>query len=168
MEVVAAWCCALQTPQVLYCEFLHTWQYIIRNFTHLQISSLVEKCLRKYLYDNSEKACVFFDKDNKICSQHESRPYNCRIYGITPDEEFVPRYEKLKVIYPDIKPQCNLVSTVNGEAVSKKDIDNWWIELRSIELYSWYQTAIYILMKCMALIGHIMITYYCIFLAKQV
>jgi len=130
----AAWCCNYQTPQVLYSEFLNTWDHIRRNFSNAQFMSLIEKCLRKYLFENTEKSCIFFDKSNRICTQHESRPYNCRIYGITPDEEFQPRFERLKVLYPDIRQQCNLVSTVNGEAVTKKDIDNWWLELKSIEM----------------------------------
>lgn len=129
-----AWCCSTQTPQVLYIEFLHSWDYVVRHFSLTQISSLVERCLRKYLFESADKSCIYFDKSNKICSQHEARPYNCRIYGITPDEEFKPRFERLKVLYPDIKPQCNLVTTTNDEVVSKKDIDNWWLELNSVEM----------------------------------
>ena len=130
----AAWCCTYQTPQVLYIEFLHTWDFVVRNFPFAQITNLVERCLRKYLFDNADKSCVFFYKSNKLCQQHETRPLNCRIYAITPDEEFIPRYERLKVIYPDIRPQCNLVSTVSGEIVSKKNIDDWWLQLKSIEM----------------------------------
>lgn len=129
-----AWCCRLQTPQVLYSEFLNTWNYIVSSFSDLDFESLLERCLRKYLYPNDDKGCVFLNKETNKCSQHETRPFNCRIYGITPEEEFKPRYERLKVIYPDIKEQCNLVSTTDGRNVTKKDIDNWWLELKSIEI----------------------------------
>lgn len=129
-----AWCCEEQTPQVLYVEFLNSWTYILKNFTTHQISALIESCLKKYLFAQENSACVFFDKNSRICAQHDSRPYNCRIYGITPDEEFKPRFERLRVIYPHIKNQCNLVETKSGEVVTKKDIDNWWAENKSIEM----------------------------------
>ena len=65
-------------------------------------------------------------------------PYNCRIYGITPAEEFNPRYERLKeeyktIIGAAIKPQCELVSTVDGVDVSVKNTDDWWNELAGVE-----------------------------------
>jgi Txe/YoeB family toxin of Txe-Axe toxin-antitoxin module len=73
-----------------------------------------------------------------MCEVHKVRPYNCRIYGITPNEEFEPRYEKLKKEYDSIlgaviKPQCGLVSTVDDKEITKKDIDDWWEELVEIE-----------------------------------
>lgn len=130
-----AWCCDVQTPQVLYVEFLHTWKYMIENFTYDQFVEIVQNALNKYLFAEKNEACIFFDRSSRMCKQHDTRPYNCRIYGITPDEEFRPRYEKLKVIYPNIKYQCSLVQTVDNKAVTKKNIDDWWLELKSIELY---------------------------------
>jgi Fe-S-cluster containining protein len=128
------WCCEEQTPQVLYVEFLNSWEYVVSNFSQQQLRELFESCLSKYLYPQRYKGCVFYDKVNRICKQHNTRPYNCRIYGITPDDEFKPRFEKLKVLYPDLKYQCNLIKTENGEEVTKKNIDNWWLELKSIEM----------------------------------
>jgi len=128
------WCCSCQTPQVLYSEFLNTWNYVVHNCDNDKILNLIGRCLRSYLFGNKEKACVFWDKETKLCSQHETRCYNCRIYGITPEEEFKPRYERLKVIYPDIKPQCTLVKTESGKEVTKQDIDKWWEYLKFIEM----------------------------------
>jgi Fe-S-cluster containining protein len=129
-----AWCCRMQTPQVLYSEFLNTWKNVTSSFSDGDFESLIERCLRKYLYPNEDKGCVFLNKETNMCAQHETRPFNCRVYGITPEEEFKPRYERLKIIYPDIREQCNLVSTVDGRIVTKKDTDNWWLELKSIEM----------------------------------
>jgi len=129
-----AWCCRMQTPQVLYSEFLNTWKNVTSSFSDGDFESLIERCLRKYLYPNEDKGCVFLNKETNMCAQHETRPFNCRVYGIIPEEEFKPRYERLKVIYPDIREQCNLVSTVDGRKVTKKDTDNWWLELKSIEM----------------------------------
>lgn len=129
-----SWCCFLQTPQVLYTEFLNTWNNVSHNWNDIKFELLIERCLRKYLFPNKDKSCVFINKENSLCDQHTTRPLNCRIYGITPEEEFKPRYERLKVIYPEARNQCNLVSTVNGEKVTIKDTDNWWLELCSIEM----------------------------------
>jgi Fe-S-cluster containining protein len=129
-----AWCCRLQNPQVLYAEFLNSWKYISENFSDKEFINLIGRCLRKYLFPTESNGCVLFNEDEKLCSQHDTRPFNCRIYGITPAEEFTPRYERLKVIYPDTKEQCNLVKTKDGRAVTKEDIDNWWIEVRSVDI----------------------------------
>jgi Fe-S-cluster containining protein len=129
-----AWCCRHQNPQVLYSEFLNTWNYIIKNFNDDDFRNLFDRCLRKYLFPGKDNGCVLFNKDSNLCSQHETRPYNCRIYGITPDEEFKPRYERLKVLYPDTREQCNLVKTENGEPVTKQDINEWWIGVRSADI----------------------------------
>ena len=127
-----AWCCREQSPQVLYAEFLHSWTHVLDSFEYSKFELLVERCLRRFLF--AEKGCVYFDAEKNICQQHQTRPYNCRIYGITPDDEFKPRFERLKVLYPDIKYQCNLIKTENDIEVTKKNIDNWWLELKSIEM----------------------------------
>lgn len=128
-----AWCCKTQNPQVLYSEFLNSWNHVSHSWTDEQIAVLIENCLRKYLFPNKDKGCVFLDKSKNLCSQHETRPFNCRTYGIIPEEEFKPRYERLKVIYPDARDQCNLVSTNNGHKVTTEDMDRWWLELNGIE-----------------------------------
>lgn len=129
-----AWCCHSQNPQVLYVEFLNTWNTVIKTWHDERFESLIEKCLRKYLFPEDDKGCIFIDSDTHKCLQHESRPFNCRIYGIIPDEEFKPRYERLKVIYPDTREQCNLVSTIDGEKITVKHTENWWLEANAIEM----------------------------------
>jgi len=130
-----AWCCKHQSPQVLYAEFLNSWKNIVSKWEDKSIQNLIEKCLRKYLFPNKNKSCVFIDMETNKCLQHETRPFNCRVYGITPEEEFKPRYERLKVIYPETRDQCNLVSTVDGSVVTTKNTNNWWLELNSIEMF---------------------------------
>lgn len=77
-------------------------------------------------------------KDSETFITSSGIVHNCRIYGITPDEEFKPRYEKLKKEYETIlgaviKPQCCLVSTVDDVEITKKETDEWWEELVEIE-----------------------------------
>lgn len=132
------WCCQIQTPQLLYSEFLLIWNYIANKWDDDEICSLLEKCMINVISNIPSKKCVFFDEDSKLCRIHKVRPYNCRIYGITPDKEFKPRYKRLKKEYKNIigsviKPQCLLVSTVDDAEVTTKDTDRWWKNLKKVE-----------------------------------
>ncbi len=127
-----SWCCS-QSPQVLYVEFLYAWNHISKNWTDDQIISLILKSLKAYLFDASD-GCVFWDKENNLCGHHDSRCFNCRVYGIIPEEEFKPRYERLKILYPETRNQCDLVSTKNGKAVTKRDTDQWWRDINNAEM----------------------------------
>ena len=65
-----AWCCKTQTPQVLYTEFLNTWKSITKDWDDSSFEKLIEKCLRKYLFPNKDKSCVFIDMQTNKCLQH--------------------------------------------------------------------------------------------------
>jgi Fe-S-cluster containining protein len=127
-----AWCCQSQNPQVLYVEFYNAWQKVMTTWPNEKIVGLVRGALRNYLSNESNKGCIFWDKETKLCGHHETRPYNCRIYGVIPEEEFKPRYERLKVLNPNVKDQCNLVSAI-GNQPTKKDTDAWWESIRKLE-----------------------------------
>ena len=58
--------------------------------------------------------------------------------GITPEEEFKPRYEKAKQTYKGIigavvRDQCHLISICNGKKITVVDINNHWDQLINIE-----------------------------------
>jgi hypothetical protein len=60
------------------------------------------------------------------------------LYGITPDEEFRPRLERLREQYASdptavIKDQCNLISTVSGNKPTTATTNAWWRALTDIE-----------------------------------
>lgn len=133
-----AWCCKIQTPQLLYSEFLLIWNFISKNWNDEEICDLFEECMMNAINEIPSKGCVFFDKEENLCRVHKHRPYNCRIYGITPDEEFNPRYERLKEEYKTIlgatiKPQCKLVSTTDDSKVTVKNTDDWWNDIAGVE-----------------------------------
>lgn len=128
-----AWCCSDQHPHLLYSEFRYVWDNVIKQLNKEMFLALIERSLNAYLFKEKRKACVLWDKDSKFCSAHEHRPYNCRVYGVIPDEEFKPRYEKLKVIYPESRYQCNLITTIDNKTISKEQIDLWWKNAVEIE-----------------------------------
>jgi len=132
--------CMIQTPQLLYSEFLLIWQYISSQWNDSRVCDLLESCMLNAVNPIPSKQCVFFDEDLCMCKCHDVRPYNCRIYGITPDEVFEPRYEKLKeeykvIVGAIIKPQCDLVSVCDNTEITVKDIDRWWDKIIKVERY---------------------------------
>jgi len=133
-----SWCCEHQSPQVLLVEFQNAWGYILRTWTVDQIAGLVEKCIRLYLSRMPTKGCIFWDRDSFKCQIHKARCYNCRIYGITPDEEFNPRYRRFKEAMKGnplavIREQCKLCQTINGTTVTTKDTQRWWDQISELE-----------------------------------
>lgn len=70
-------CCLYQNPSVLYIEFMNTWKYVMSEYSLDELLALIEKAVRNYLSDMPTKGCVFFDREKKICTQHDTRPYNC-------------------------------------------------------------------------------------------
>ncbi len=125
--------CEHQNPSVFYSEFLLSWGKISGSWTKKAKADLVVRALRNYFNPSVSKGCVFWDKTTKLCQQHETRPYNCRIYGQRPEEEFKPRYEKLKVLYPeaDVRNQCDLVKS--PKPPTKAEIDEWFNQVRYCE-----------------------------------
>jgi len=133
-----AWCCNYQSPSVLSVEFHNVWKHILNIWKPKDICNLVERSLRNYLSSNTTKGCVMWDKNTKLCQIHKHRPYNCRTYGIIPEEEFKPRFERLKILYQNdlsaiVRDQCNLVKTEDGSSVTKEMTEKWWKEMLSIE-----------------------------------
>lgn len=132
------WCCQIQAPSLLYVEFLHAWNHILENWIDDDIVNLIEYSISYYIMNPVVKGCIMWDKETKLCRIHEHRPYACRCYGITPDEEFKPRYERLKILYQDtpgavIRDQCHLVKTEDGTKVTKYMMDDWWEKITQIE-----------------------------------
>lgn len=132
------WCCMCQSPQLFYSEFLNLWNSVMREWDVEDICDIIEKSLNNYVMGATTKGCVFFDEDTKMCLVHKKRPYNCRIYGITPEEEFKPRLERMKETYKDIvgaviKDQCHLIKTTDNKDVSIEDTNQWWDQLVEIE-----------------------------------
>lgn len=128
----SSWCCSEQNPQVSFAEFLYSWYYLSKKSKE-DIFSVFSKAVQNYLSHNN-KPCIFWNTETKLCNQHLNRPFNCRIYSQIPEEEFKPRYERLKILYPNenTRYQCDLTRVI-GEALSKKDIDDYFESIKLIE-----------------------------------
>ena len=132
------YCCRDQTPQFLYVEFLNIWKYIKKNWDNNKLCDIIEKSMMNVIKGDTTKGCVFFNNETGLCDIYKKRSYNCRIYAITPELEFKPRYEKMKELYKNIpgaivREQCNLISTCDECKVTIFDTNHWWKELVIIE-----------------------------------
>jgi len=129
-----AWCCDEQSPSVWFCEFLNTLTSFIFRMDPNDFSKMIEMCLKKYLLIYKGNGCVFWDSDTKLCKQHKTRPINCYFYGVTPQEDFEPRYERLKVLNNEVKPQCDRISLEDGAVcMSKELIDVSFDKMKKID-----------------------------------
>jgi Fe-S-cluster containining protein len=131
-------CCQYINPHVMKVEFLRSWTTVLRTWDWEEICALIERAIRNYLSSYVTKSCIFWNKDTKLCMQHRTRPLQCYLYGITPDEEMKPRIERLRILYKDqpgavFKDQCNLVTTVDGRKVTTKMTDDWHKQTMEIE-----------------------------------
>jgi len=132
------WCCKIQSPQFLYIEFLHIWQFIKENWSGDEICDIIHKSMLNVIKGDTTKGCVFFDNETKKCKIHEVRGYACRLYGITPEKEFKVRYERMKELYKSVpgavvKEQCNLIKTIDDKKVTVFNTSRWWSQLIQIE-----------------------------------
>ena len=103
-----------------------------------KIADIIEDSIRTYLAETTTKGCIFWDKKTFLCKCHTVRPFNCRIYSITPEEEFQPRIDKFREMYKNditaiILDQCNLCSIVNHSKLTVNDTDNWWNKIVMVE-----------------------------------
>jgi len=131
-----SWCCEFQSPSLFYSEFLYAWKQVEEHWPKEKVIKLYLRCVESHLSKATTKGCVFWDRSTKLCGIHEQRPYNCRSYGQIPQEEFKPRYERLKILYENdptavVRDQCNLVTS--PKPPTKKDNDEWFKELHFIE-----------------------------------
>jgi hypothetical protein len=72
-----AWCCQVNSPQVLEVEFANTWKWVNDTLTRDETIALIARALRTFLNNDLNKGCIFFDHDNKLCLQHGTRPFAC-------------------------------------------------------------------------------------------
>lgn len=137
LDSCKALCCLTQNPQLLYCEFLRTLDFVLKTWEKEDFLDLFEKSLKNYLSQEIIKGCIFLDKETRLCKIHKYRPHSCYLYGITSEKEFESKLKRLREKYKDkivkFKNQCDLVETKDNKKITIEDTDRWWDELVKIE-----------------------------------
>jgi Fe-S-cluster containining protein len=125
------WCCRYQSPQLLYVEFLHIWKNVLKYLEINEIVDIIERSLYNYIEGDTTKGCIFLNKENSYCKIYKYRPFNCRTYGMIPNEEFNKNKEKVKekmkgILGLVIKDQCDLVKIEDGKELTSDIRRKYW------------------------------------------
>jgi len=99
-------CCKVAMPQMNYCEFVQmlseAWSRENKEAKIALICKSIEYFFRtefeKWNIDSLIKPCMLLDENCK-CKYYESRPLNCRLYGLWPDEIYERRVSKFAKAY---------------------------------------------------------------------
>ncbi len=125
------WCCIKQNPSMFYAEFFNVYKEMQDNWTKEKRKQVLFRAIRNYLSNSLQKGCIFYDNG---CTIYKQRPFNCRMYGVVPKENWDKRWEALKERQGDkfeAMPQCTLVSA--DRQISAKDEDKWFAHTRDCE-----------------------------------
>jgi len=120
------YCCKENTPSMYYAEFLRVWKKVQNTWSKKRKLDLFIRAITNYLSTELQKGCIFY---NKGCTCYEDRPLTCRNYGVISQESWDKRVSSIKKREGEdfyIKPQCNLVSTIDGKAVTEKQEEKWF------------------------------------------
>jgi len=126
----AYWCCLKQSPSMYYVEFLEVWDEM-RTWSKQDKGYIIVRAIKNYLTDDKQKGCIFYDDK---CLVYKKRPYQCRIYGVIPEENWNKRWETLKSREGESfssLPQCNLVTS--EKPISAKQDDKWFQHTQDTE-----------------------------------
>jgi len=88
-------CCKVQHPHCYYIEFVYMMKHIMDEWTQEQRYKLHVKCVDNYLSNDINKQCIFLT-DDMMCGIHKVRDYNCRSFGIIPEDAYRERYKNKK------------------------------------------------------------------------
>jgi len=99
-------CCKVAMPTMSYSEFSQLITEIWDNEANETKIDLICKCIEYFFHNEFEKfgmetmvkPCMLLD-DKGRCEYYESRPLNCRLYGLWPDHVYKERVDKFEKAY---------------------------------------------------------------------
>ena len=100
-------CCNISCPQMSYSEFSSLINEVWNKFSQKEKLGLLLTSLeyffkndfKKWGMETLLKPCLLLDKDTKMCRVYETRPLNCRLYGLWPKEEYEKRVDRFEKVY---------------------------------------------------------------------
>ena len=132
-------CCKVAMPQMNYSEFSQLINEIWDNSSKSEkiemICNSVEYFFRnefeKWGMESLVKPCMLLAEDGK-CKYYESRPLNCRLYGLWPEKSYTERVDKFEKAYEGmlkrselpLNTQCPYVKRVDDSKELTIDVIN--------------------------------------------
>lgn len=141
-------CCKTAMPQMNYCEFTQLineiWETTSRdekiNMICTSIEYFMHNQFEKFGMQSLIKPCMLI-RDNK-CGYYDSRPLNCRIYGLWPSDSYEERVDRFEEAYEGIltreqlplNKQCPYVKRVDDSIpITSELLDGLFAELDIID-----------------------------------
>lgn len=122
-------CCKTACPQMNYSEFTQLQQEIWEKESKEQKADMICKSLEYFFHHQFEKfgmetmikPCMLLD-DKGLCKYYSSRPLNCRIYGLWPEDVYKERVDKFEKAYQGLLTRDQL--PLNTQCPNVKRVDN--------------------------------------------
>jgi len=141
-------CCKTAMPQMNYCEFTQLvneiWETTSReekiNMICTSIEYFMHNQFEKFGMQSLIKPCMLL-KDNK-CGYYDSRPLNCRIYGLWPSDCYEDRVDRFELAYDGmltrkqlpLNKQCPYVKRIDESIpITSELLDDLFSQLDSID-----------------------------------
>lgn len=144
-------CCAVAMPSMNFCEFLNIITDLWQNANKEIKVEMIETSLN-YFFKNDftkwgiqslVKPCMFLDKKTGLCLTYETRPLNCRLFGLWPKEAYEKRVEKFEKSYSKygltkedlpLHKQCEKVTQTNDKVkINQEMIDSMFTALDNLD-----------------------------------
>lgn len=134
-------CCNVAMPQLNYSEFVQIitelWPKLNNAAKLDMICKSIEYFFRydyeKWATDSLIKPCMLLEEKTKLCSIYESRPLNCRMYGLWPKEDYEKRVDRFAKVYENyglkrenlpLNTQCPFVKRVDDSKPLTTEVIN--------------------------------------------
>ena len=143
-------CCSIGCPSMNMCEFTQLMQEIWNKESKERKSDLICKSLEYFFHNDfakfgmetMQKKCMLLDEGNKGCSYYESRPLNCRLYGLWPEDVYKARVDRFEKAYQGLltrdqlplNTQCPNVRRVDpSKPLTKEVFDEMFARLDDLD-----------------------------------
>jgi len=121
-------CCKVAMPQVNYCEFLQLMYEAWNNETRGGKIDLICKSIEYFMHNEFEKfkmktlikPCMLLTEEGQ-CRYYESRPLNCRLYGLWPEDTYNERVDKFTKAYEGLLERSEIPLNTQCPYVKRKD-----------------------------------------------
>jgi Fe-S-cluster containining protein len=142
-------CCKVAMPQMNYCEFSQLVNEIWDTTSKSDKIELICKSIEYFFHNQFEewgmeslvKPCMLLSEDGK-CKYYDSRPMNCRIYGLWPEDIYKERVDKFEDAYEGmlkreelpLNKQCPYVKRVDeSKPLTEEVIDALFEQLNELD-----------------------------------
>jgi len=121
-------CCKVACPSMNFCEYSQLINEVWKTTNKSEKIELICKSVEYFFYNQFEKfgmktlikPCMLLSKEGK-CKWYDSRPLNCRLYGLWPITLYRERVDKFEKAYSGLLSREQLPLNTQCPYVKRKD-----------------------------------------------